>query len=204
MESKFYLMFATPPLFVTQYEGTVDSFLSEAYSIPYRDSFGNKVSTDTYILKRPGFNKLENFFLEHINSYTRQVLGSEEEIGIQQSWVNITQGKQNHPKHYHSNSYLSGVFYLNTVKDTPIVFDSPHTHNWPIRPEPKEYLTVGGNEFTNDSYSYMASAGDLVIFPSSIPHWVPVNTTDENRVSISFNTFPKIPFGGLDNTTRLT
>ncbi len=81
---------------------------------------------------------------------------------------------------------------------------TPHTHNWPIRPEPKEYLTVGGNEFTNDSYSYMASAGDLVIFPSSIPHWVPVNTTDENRVSISFNTFPKIPFGGLDNTTRLT
>ena len=54
MESKFYLMFATPPLFVTQYEGTVDSFLSEAYSIPYRDSFGNKVSTDTYVLKRPG------------------------------------------------------------------------------------------------------------------------------------------------------
>ena len=99
MESKFYLMFATPPLFVTQYEGTVDSFLSEAYSIPYRDSFGNKVSTDTYILKRPGFNKLEKFFLEHVNSYTRQVLGSEEEIGIQQSWVNITQGKQNHPKH---------------------------------------------------------------------------------------------------------
>jgi len=200
--SNFYQMFATPPLMEVTYEGSLDSFVEGTKQLSYRDSFANSVSTNTYVLELPEFKPLEQFFKDGVKEYTSQVLQSDDEITIQQSWINLTERNKHHPKHYHMNSYLSGVFFIQSTETVaPIIFDCPNTHNFPMRPEPRGHIS---NEFVNDSYTCAAKAGTLLVFPSNIPHWVPVNPLPETRISLSFNTFPKIPFGSVESSTRLT
>ncbi len=200
--SNFYQMFATPPLMEVKYEGSLDDYKEAIRKLTYRSSFANSVSTNTYVLNLPEFNPLEKFFKDAVHEYTDKVLNSDDEITIQQSWINLTEKGKHHPKHYHTNSYLSGVFFIQSNETVaPIIFDCPNTHNFPMRPEPRGEVS---NEFINDSYTCVAKEGTLLLFPSNLPHWVPINPLPESRVSLSFNTFPKIPFGSVENSTRLT
>ena len=54
------------------------------------------------------------------------------------------------------------------------------------------------NPYTCSSCDIASIPGNLLIFSSLQPHSVPVNKSETNRVSISFNTFPTVPFGGRD------
>ena len=50
--SKFFQMFATPPMMEVEYEGSLDSFKRGSEQLTYRDSFANSVSTNTYVYGR--------------------------------------------------------------------------------------------------------------------------------------------------------
>ena len=47
----------------------------------------------------------------------------------------------------------------------------------------------------------VADSGVLALFPSSLSHYVPINTSDEARISLSFNTFAKDFLGNKDSLT---
>ena len=53
--SKFFQMFATPPMMEVEYEGNLDPFKMGSQQLTYRDSFANSVSTNTYVLELPEF-----------------------------------------------------------------------------------------------------------------------------------------------------
>ena len=46
-------------------------------------------------------------------------------------------------------------------------------------------------------------SGELVLFPSYLRHMVPVNKSDKERISISFNTFVKDKLGSENDLTEL-
>ena len=39
----------------------------------------------------------------------------------------------------------------------------------------------------DEYFDYQVKVGDLILFPSWLPHFVLPNTSEENRISISFN-----------------
>jgi hypothetical protein len=45
--------------------------------------------------------------------------------------------------------------------------------------------------------------GLLLLFPSYLPHSVPLNETNYTRCSLAFNVVPTIGFGSEDNLTEL-
>ena len=45
------------------------------------------------------------------------------------------------------------------------------------------------NSLNSQTFYLPAVAGELILFPSYLRHSVPINTSDDVRVSISFNTF---------------
>ena len=45
------------------------------------------------------------------------------------------------------------------------------------------------NNLTAESFMLPCKPGGLILFPSSLKHSVPINQSDEDRISISFNTF---------------
>ncbi len=88
-----------------------------------------------------------------------------------------------HHKHAHPNSFVSGVFYLNTNADDKIYF---YRSGWKqIIFPPEEW-----NLYNSESWWFEAKVGRLILFPSSLEHNVPSVQGEETRISMSFNTFP--------------
>jgi uncharacterized protein (TIGR02466 family) len=111
------------------------------------------------------------------NPATRQV--------ITEAWININQKGHCNYSHDHPGSLFSGVYYVKGGADkgelelkTPIV---PHTYT--ISGE----IVGGYNAFTGHAMVIPPVTGDLVIFPSWLLHRVNMSHSDEERISIAFN-----------------
>lgn len=99
-------------------------------------------------------------------------------------WVNVNPpGGYNGP-HQHTDAALSGVYYVDvprgpSEKGGAIEFMSPH----PVR--------LLGGLLKSDSFvervHLQPKAGDLIIFPGQLPHWVHPNDSGKSRVTIAFN-----------------
>lgn len=107
-----------------------------------------------------------------------------EDFKVTNMWANVLKPGEMHPPHTHSNNILSGVYYVETENnDSPgIVFNDPRPQAQVITPKLKQILPV-----TSGACEYSANKDKLIIFPSWLKHYVPVNKTKKIRISISFN-----------------
>lgn len=103
---------------------------------------------------------------------------------ITNSWANYNERGMSHHKHRHSNSFLSGVLYIETDPEDSIEFFNDNFDLFEL--ETKDF-----NIFNSGSWKFPALRGQLLIFPSNIYHQVPIHTTETTRVSLSFNTYLK-------------
>jgi uncharacterized protein (TIGR02466 family) len=159
---------------------------------------GNLRSESGYIFEYPLFAELKKTINEHIKEYVNIVYpGSNLDVYITQSWANYTESNQYHHKHSHPNSFISGVFYVNAIKnedmikfykDLPPIYQI--NHNQP-------------NNYNSGDVAILVETGDLVLFPSNFTHNVPPTISKETRISISFNTFIRGNLGNEDSSTAL-
>lgn len=101
-------------------------------------------------------------------------------------WININPiGGTNKP-HSHPGSIFSGVIYLKTPKNCgKINFINPcKTHEYHFNQDTVEEYS----NYTYSGYYHVPEVGKLLIFPSSLEHYVDGNTSNEDRISIAFNT----------------
>ena len=99
-------------------------------------------------------------------------------------WVNVNPpGGYNSP-HQHSDAHLSGVYYVDVPKAKSdgggaIEFLSPH----PVRLLTK----LIRSQLFSDRVRVQPVAGDLLLFPSQLMHWVLPNDSGKSRVTVAFN-----------------
>ena len=105
-----------------------------------------------------------------------------EQIEITGMWGNILKPGETHPPHTHSNNFLSGVFYLESDAETGIIFSDPRPAADVLVPRKKTKTNENSNLL-----SYISKQNRLIIFPSWLVHWVPINKSKRDRISISFN-----------------
>jgi uncharacterized protein (TIGR02466 family) len=167
-------------------------------NLPKRQNIGNLRSESGYIFEYPLFAELKKTINEHIKEYVNILYpGSNLDVYITQSWANYTEPNQHHHKHYHPNSFLSGVFYVNAIKNEDMInFYKDFLPTFNIN------YTQANNYNTND-VAILIETGDLVLFPSNFTHNVPPTTSKETRISISFNTFIKGNLGDENLSTAL-
>ena len=164
-------------------------------------NYGNSTSNNNYIFNGK-LKNIKQFCEEQLKIYVEQVISPKEELDfyITQSWLNVTKPGEYHHKHYHSNSLISGVFYISTIEDDKITFTDPNVKvRELIKFEPKEY-----NVWNATNWFFPSVTNELILFPSWLEHRVEVNekaTTD--RISISFNTFVKGTLGSRIDLTEL-
>jgi len=162
---------------------------------------GNSTSTDSYVLENEKLKSLKNYIENCINEYAYDIfkINRDTKFEITQSWINFNGKGQAHHSHKHSNSVISGVFYIDGDEDCPITFH---------REDSRAYF--GGNyEYEIEEYNVLNSRtwtmpnkkNHLILFPSTISHSVNPNNSDKERVSLSFNTFIK---GYVGTKKRLT
>ena len=101
-------------------------------------------------------------------------------------------------EHVHGDTY-SGVFYLSAPEGSGklSIVNPAINRMWQ-----GTQLTDKKNQFTGESIKIEPEEGNIILFPSYIPHYVETNNHDEERISISFNVIA-LPKGSINsvNTT---
>jgi len=167
-------------------------------NLPKMKNAGNLRSESGYIFEHPLFAELKKTINDHLKEYVNIVYPNTNiDVYITQSWANYTDPNGYHHQHYHPNSFISGVFYVNAIKNEDVIKfykDLPFTyqinHNQP-------------NNYNSSDVAVFVESGDLVLFPSKFTHEVPPTTSKETRISISFNTFIRGNLGDEISATAL-
>jgi uncharacterized protein (TIGR02466 family) len=166
-----------------------------------KTNVGNLASVNSYLLDGEELSGLKEDLLRVTRNYFKAVYSPKDDVDvyITQSWVNVTKPKHLHHKHAHTNSFLSGVYYVTTDCNTDVIkFHKQNVSGVDLRIEPAEW-----NEYNSQTWWYPVTTGDVVIFPSWLEHEVPPTTSSKDRVSIAFNVFLKGRLGSYANLDEL-
>jgi len=207
MKSRFMNLFSTPVTLTNiGRDFTEDELQLCKTDIPlFKDeenAMQNHQSQDFYLFDN--FVELKNIknFCEHqLEQYLKDIEGVDIDLAtlrITQAWLNKNKPQEFHSQHLHPNSYLSGVFYINCLPNDGINFTNRTLGNYNSIKFPLKKIT----DWNTEGAMINIKEGDLILFPSWMPHYVGVNETkDEERISLSFNTFP---IGELGNKIQRT
>ena len=115
------------------------------------------------------------------------------DLYITESWLNYNNKDEGHHTHYHDNSYLSGVFYFNTLSNDNIIFLKNKVETFNIE-------TENYNLYNSSDWKYPIKDNQLIIFPSYLRHEVKKNTENKTRISLAFNIFLKGEISKINST----
>ena len=150
-----------------------------------RPNTGNRTSANNFVLRDKLMTSLRGWMEDCVAEYFKATTNPKHDVTLRltQSWVNYSEPGQYHHKHAHPNSFVSGVFYIQTNPNDKIFFYRDGYQQ--IKFPPAEW-----NSWNSESWWFEAITGRLIIFPSSLTHMVPTVEGEDVRVSLSFNTFP--------------
>ena len=137
-------------------------------------------------LKKEVQNELNNFVYNQLkikNNFKFMMLNSWGMKHVKNDWAQ---------PHYHSNSFISGVVYLKTNKDSGY-FSFNKSSDW--NNISSNFLKFEYTEYTqenSDTWNILPEEGDIIFFPSFLTHSVSKNTSDEDRYCCSFNFYPNV------------
>ena len=198
MKEELLQLFPTP-LLIVPYEESIDEELAYLKTISYREQQqnGNYRSDDSYLLRNEEFKNIKNFLGEAVDKFTKNVLQSKQRLVITQCWANRNPKGSKHHEHVHPNSIISGVMYFQiNEKLPPIQFSKANQDGMKLDP-------IKYNHVNSESFMLPCKPGELILFPSSLKHSVPINQGDEDRISMSFNTFSIDAIGSEQALTHL-
>ena len=153
--------------------------------LKYRKNIGNLSSENSYLLEDKSLSNMKDWIQRSVDKFFDEIYKPTGSTGIKitQSWANLSkQGDYHHP-HIHTNSLISGVYYVQTNSDDRITFSR----------EGSRFLTIASrewNEWNCETWWYPAEEGTLILFPSCLTHQVLDVVGEKDRISLSFNTFP--------------
>lgn len=166
-----------------------------------KNNAGNVYTQDTFVLENERLFDIKKYIEDQLNVFLKNVYCPSYKMSlyVTQSWINYTKQDGFHHKHSHPNSFVSGVFYINTTDHVDnITFFSPSDN--------KSSFCIEGsslNIFNNNAKTMRIAKGDLLLFPSTLQHTVYPIVEKEIRVSIAFNTFFEGSVGSKDRLTYL-
>ena len=199
MKKDELLMVFPTPVQIYKHEDSIEKELKYIENIEWTPQVanGNFKSKDSYLTKHKSLKNITSFFKECIDDYCNTIINSEQRLVITQLWGNRNPKGSNHHEHVHPNSIISGVFYLRQdPKLPPIQFAKSSQHGMKL--DPRKY-----NTYNAETFLLPCTAGELILFPSNLRHSVPTNMGDDERISLSFNTFSIDALGSKDNLTHL-
>ena len=183
------VLFGTPVYSYDKYIGSSIHDISDVGEIGFLENTGkNLVSKHQNVLELNNYKSIKYRILEGLEEYTRNILCVDDiiEFYIIQSWMNINPPGTHHHRHWHPNSLISGVYYIDVDEEANITFISSSTdlsygcvgYDLPRR----EY-----NIHNSLSWFYKVQSNQAIYFPSSLQHEVVTNESTTDRISLSFN-----------------
>jgi len=160
-----------------------------------------------HILDKPQLKLLKTKIQKAINYFAYNVLDVSEDVifSIETSWINQYKQGEHNMLHNHTNSILSGVYYIDFPPNSGnITFSKTNLYNniFPCAVTP-QLKGKNNNQYTLSGYEIVPETGNVLIFPSFLHHGVPPNPTKQDRYSLAFNTFIRGEIGHGPSLVKL-
>lgn len=152
----------------------------------YRNGFTSYASANQMHKVSPTFAELELHIRKHVAKYISSLKLNikPSQLSMTTCWVNIMGPNSAHSMHIHPQSVISGTYYVQMPKNcSAIKFEDPRYLQFMARPP----VHINADKKYQTHISIPAKSGEMVLFESWIKHEVPINTTQNQRISISFN-----------------
>ena len=164
--------------------GITDEETAYILGLAERGNVGNTSSVSTNVLDGHHMAGIREFIDASLQEFVASVYRPMFDVTpyITQSWANYTKPGGFHHSHVHHNSFLSGVFYLQTAPSDKLHFVRTGYRGLKI-------ATQDWNLYNAETWWFEAKQGSLILFPSAQEHLVRNTESDITRVSIAFNTF---------------
>ncbi len=145
------------------------------------------------------YGKFRNWCELQAETYAKEIQGHyiPETVQITDSWFNVSNTGGFQHEHYHANSYISGVYYVNFDREKghcPTSFTKDERTFMPHSPV-LNILKTKNTDFQSENDLIYAKEGELILFPSHTTHGYRENKGD-NRVTISMNIMPTVVSSG--------
>lgn len=144
---------------------------------------GQSWQTEQFLHKLEQFAELMGMFNFATDRILKFLEVDHEGFEITGCWANLNPRGAWHKAHSHGNNYLSGVYYVRAPEGADrITFHDPRIQVEQISPR-----VLNRNAHNSNAHTLKIREGQLLMFPAWLAHSVPENSSDELRVSISFN-----------------
>ena len=145
-----------------------------------------KANASVVISNRGGYQSKQNSNLNAFpyKNHIRSMLGQFtpfNEFKVEGWWLNINEKGDYNLPHTHPGTDLAAVWYI-TNNERLLYFQDPLIMN---RSNLYANIFAQFNEKANKAFE--CKAGDLIVFPSDVPHSVEQHKLDKPRISIAFN-----------------
>ena len=173
---------------------TLDKYKKET-----KNNLGNTLTISNYILENKALKNLKKDLHKKVIDYFNEVVCTSNSIipYITQSWLNYTEPGQFHHRHEHSNSYVSGVFYVSADKEVDRIRFYKTAH------EEIQLAVSKYNLFNSTTWQYPVQTGDVLLFPPYLTHGVEKKKGTNLRITLSFNVFFKGTIGTNEEMSEL-
>ena len=160
------------------------NYVQQTDGNPDTTQFGSESSN---IVEIDELKELKVWFEDCIKDYFDNVMTLDyKEFWIHESWINHTKSDKSQGMHNHSNSLISGVYYIeSTPQHPPLIFEKVSYNSDPFISLRKHYNQMNPN-FTN-RIAMPCTKGSLIIFNSYLFHGFGTNDCQEPRISLAFN-----------------
>jgi uncharacterized protein (TIGR02466 family) len=141
-------------------------------------------STDL-LHRHPGMQEFVAILNENVTEVVRayRVDTAKVAVTLATCWAIVNGKLASGVIHCHPNSFLSGVYYVNTNDESGDIFFQDPRHVASMWSCP----VIEHTPWTIRQVSYHPVSGGMLIFPSWLYHGVEPNLSDAPRVSLSFN-----------------
>ena len=195
MKATTNIIFATPICKVNvNNKKLIKELLGHCKKIQNKNKKGRIVSnlggwqSDVLQVKDKPLVNFQRYINNHLKDFSEVYEYFNEIPRIDALWYNVNKTKDANNKHNHagiSTPDFSAVFYLK-IDGGKIHFSNPDPyHNF--MPTFKRKNPGSWNPFNSAEYYIDPKPGDLIIFPSTITHWVEPNPSKDDRITLAFN-----------------
>tara|TARA_Y100001968_G_C19338040_1_gene707958 strand:- start:217 stop:918 length:702 start_codon:yes stop_codon:yes gene_type:complete len=178
-----------------------DELMQNFSSEPYTKHICNKQNQNLF-KSFPILHELRNDLGFFITSYINNIGFKCDEIIINSAWLNNAQKESTLNSHYHVNSYISGNYFVNFNPELHSSLTFKNDRN-PLVMSPS-FSTIACQQnpdnktiYTANSININAKEGQIVLWRSYLIHGYSTPNKGDNRMTLSFNSMPKILSDGI-------
>lgn len=189
------------PVYQASVEHTFTKEIAFISSLELIKAKTNSVSKYVSVLDNAELEVCKKICQEHLDVYIKNTLDCKQEFYITNSWIARSKPGESHHVHFHPNSIVSGVLYLQAnpnCGDIILHHKSSLRNNFDFSYDLNSY-----NIFNSQTWRYSVQTGHILIFPSWVNHSVEENKSDQDRIILGFNTFVRGAFGEAEYSANL-